>query len=334
MLVKTSDYTTTDSGTGYVIGEINGTHPTLDYLAKGCIVTLFDGLDTALDYITTKMPKPLRGDSSLSTDRDGFNAFANYDEAMSTFRNNPEKVTKFDGAELRIKDESESGSNVDYDVTGDYIDMGRYMEGVPESFGTMHNGNARNRRVNVMLSLNQYSSIDHTAISHRGERILRLVDALEGGGIRTMLTGVESTQTNHFEVIVKRHDEPLTISDLAVISHPEFLRRAIFRIIEHSKTFSYGYGQAMPFGRSATPEVLDSGNVNELDIFIDGNISDIKTIDKLFDQIEKLLVWEMSKPVPEVTSMKLDRNGIYFNPNGVRSDSEIQREGQDIINNG
>lgn len=146
-----------------------------------------------------------------------------------------------------------------------------------------------------------------------------------------MLTGIESTQTNHFEVIIKRHDEPLTISDLAVVSHPEFLRRAIFRVIEHSKTYSSGYGQAMIFGDALTPELLDSGNNDELDIFIDGNIRDIDTIDKLFDQIEKLLVWEMSKPVPEVTSIKLDRNGIYFNPNGTRSNDEIQREGQEVI---
>ena len=52
----------------------------------------------------------------------------------------------------------------------------------------------------------------------------------------------------------------------------------------------------------------------------------------MFDQIERLLVWEMSKPVTEVSSIKLDRNGVWFNPTGSRSEEDIKREGQEVIN--
>lgn len=321
-----------DSGTGYFIGEIEKQHPYLNYLKPGAIVTLFDGLDTALDFITQKMPKPKHGNSSLSRDRDGFNAFSSYKQAMDTFRNHPEKVVKFDPGELRIKDESEAGSTVDYDVTGDFIDMGRFMEGIPESVGTMHGGYARNRRASIVINLNQAAFIDHSVITHRGERILRLIDALEAGGIRTSLTGIESSECNHSEFIIKRHEEPLTIADLAVISHPEFLRRAIFRIIEHSKTYSSGYGHALNFGYCLKPEVIENGNNDEIDIVIDGNFRNKDTVDNVFDQLERLLVWEMSKPVPEVTSIKIDSGGIWFNPNGARSEADIKREGQEVIN--
>ena len=330
-MLKQDELRKVDEGSGYFIGEMSGTHKDLSYLKDGAIVTLFDGLDTMLDFITTKMPKPKRGDSSKRTGRSGFNAFSGYDEAMQTFRSEPEKIVHFDAAELRIKDASEVGTEVDYDVTGDYIDMGRYMEGIPEVMGSMHGGQARNRRASIVLSLNQHAEIKHEAITHRGERILRLVDALEAGGVRCQITAIESSECNHTEVIIKQHSEPLTITDLAVVSHPEFLRRAIFRIIEHSKTFSYGYGNAMNFGKALTPELIDSGNNDEIDIVIDGNISDISDIDRLFDQLERLLVWEMSKPVPEVSSVKLERYGLYFNPNGVRSESEVRREGRMAI---
>lgn len=331
-MISQDEIKVVDSGNGYVIGEITQQHKHLRYLREGAFVTLFDGVDIALDFINDKLKTSKYGSSSRNRGADEFNAFDSYEEAMDIFRHSPERVTNFDPSELRIKDASEVGSEVEYDVTGDFIDMGRYMEGIPENMGQMHNGNARNRRANIVINLCYYAGVEHDVIKHRGERVLRLVDALEAGGVRTMLTAIESTECNHSEFILKRHDEPLTISDLAVVMHPEFLRRAIFRIVEQSKTFSYGYGRALEFGQHLTPEVIEGDNVNELDILIDSNISTKEGIDRAFDQIERLLVWEMSKPVPEVTSIKLDRGGIWFNPNGARAEADIRREGQEVIN--
>ena len=331
-MIKSEELKQVDAGSGYFIGEVKQRHQYLRYLDTGTLVTLFDGVDKLLDFVTEKMPEPKRGGSSTETGRNNFNAFATYDEAMDIFRNRPEEITTFDPAELRIKDAGEVGTEVEYDVTGDFIDIGRYMEGIPEVMGNMHNGNARNRRANIVINLNQYSRINHEVIQHRGERVLRLIDALEAGGVRSQLIAIESTQCDHIEVTVKRHDEPLTISDLAVVMHPEFLRRTIFRIAEHSKTWDWGYGSAMNFGRSLTPEVIEGDNVNEIDIVIDSNMAYKEDIDRAFDQIERLLVWEMSKPVPEVSSIKLDGSGIWFNPNGARGESEIRQEGQEVIN--
>lgn len=321
-----------DIGNGYVIGEVKHTKK-LKYLEDGTLYAQFEGLDKCLDYVLEKMPEAKRGGSSVDTGRGSFNAFDTYEEAITTFRKTPEKVVHFDESELRIKDDSESGNQIEYDVTGDYIDMGRFMEGVPESMGTMHNGNARNRRINLIVNLNQAHYIDHEDVTHRSERILRLVDALEAGGVRTQLTGILSNECLHVEVNLKHHDETLTIADLAVTTHPEFLRRIGFRFCEYSKTWDYGYGSAVKFGRALTPELLEGTNVNEMNIFIDANMQSRETIDRLFDQIERLLVWEMSKPVPEVSSIKLSEEGIFFQANGSRSEAEIKREGQEVINN-
>lgn len=331
-MIPQDEQTIVDSGTGYTISEMKTQSKVLPYLKTGAIVTVFEGIDRMLDFITEKMPDAKRGGDSADTGRSSFHYFDTYEEAMDTFRKHPEKVVKFDPAELRVKDVNESGTNVEYDVTGDFIDMGRYMEGIPESVGTMRSGSARNRRVSILLSLCHTWRIEHQVITHRSERILRLIDALEAGGIRTMLKGVESSQCNHTEIVLKHHEELLTVTDLAVVTHPDFLRRAIFRIIEHSKTYESGYGSAVEFERTLKPELVENPNNDELDIIIDGNFGDNTTVDRMFDKLEKLLVWEMSKPVPEVSSVRVSSNGLYFNPNGARSESEIRREGLEVIN--
>lgn len=330
-MITQNEIKVTDSGNGYVIGELQEGHKVLTYLKPGALVCLFDGVDTLLSTVASKMPTAKRAKSSEKENYGGFNAFNSYAEAMETFRNKPESVVKFEAAELRIKDTSESGTQVDFDVTGDFIDMGRYMEGIPEVMGQMHNGNARNRRVNLMVNLNYSGGTNHKEILARSERVLRLVDALEAGGVRTQVIGIESTECGHTEVILKRHDEPLTISDLAVVTHSEFLRRIIFRINEQSKTWEGGYGSSVNFSHRMTPEIIEGDNNNEMDIVIDANLRG-ETTQRGFDQLERLLVWEMSKPVPEVSSIKLDTNGIFFNPNGARDDDSIRREGQEVIN--
>ena len=331
-MISQDELNQVDVGRGYFIGEMKKQHKHFTYLRQGALVTLFDGLDVALDTVLTKMPEPKRSEASSKQEPGSFNRFNSYEEALDTFRNKPERVVKFDPAELRIKDESEAGNTVEYDVVGDFIDMGRYMEGVPESVGTMRRGSARNRRANIVINLCQIWSIGHETITHRSERILRLIDGLEAGGIRCQITGIESTECTHLEVIIKHHNEPLTISDLAVVTHPEFLRRVIFRINEHSKTWDYGYGSAVDFSDKLTTDVIDNDINDEIDIVIDSNLRSKEKIDELFDKLERLLVWEMSKPVPEVTSIKIGMDGIFFSPNGYRDNNEIRREGLEAIN--
>lgn len=329
-MIQPTDIKVVDSGSGYTVGEVKADHEYLNYLRPGALVCLFDGVDRALDFVAKNMPSPKQEGSSDNRGVDSFNAFDSYSEALDIFRKTPQSVVKYDQAELRVRDLSESGTQVDYDVVGDYIDMGRHMEGLPESWGSMRNGNARNRRVNLVLNLNQMSGMKEQHINHRGERVLRLVDALEAGGVRTQVTAIESNECGHTEIILKRHDEPLTITDLAVVTHSEFLRRIIFRINEHSKTWQYGYGSSIKFSECITPEIVEIENNNELNILVENNMTG--GIDRLFDGLERLLQWEMSKPVPEVSSIKIDNYGVWFNPNGSRDEEDIKREGQQAIN--
>ena len=328
-MLSDNDYKVITKTTGVVIGEMVKRHDKLRYLKSGAIIVLADGLDNLLEMVERKMPRGIHGQSSERSGRGDFNTFDTYKEALEVFRYKPETVSDFDPAELRIRDVSESGAEVDYDVTGDYIDMGRFLEGIPETWGTMHGGQARNRRVRVMVNLNQMAGMQWQEIKHRAERVLRMVDALEQGGVRCELVAISSTECDHVEVILKRHHETLDIQDLAVALHPEFLRRVLFRIKEQSKTWDWGYGSAIDFSHKVKPDMLDSDTNDELQIFVDGNIRG--NCDDVFDQAEKLLQWEMSKPVPEVSSIKINDHSVSFNANGARGSEEIKREGREVI---
>ena len=129
-MIKPDELKQVDAGSGYFIGEIKEQHKHLTYLKPKTLVTLFDGVDNMLNFVTEKMPKAKESKSSESTGRSKFNAFATYEEAMDTFRNRPEQITTFDPAEMRVKDLGEIGNEVEYDVTGDFIDIGRYREGI------------------------------------------------------------------------------------------------------------------------------------------------------------------------------------------------------------
>jgi len=330
-MINVSDIKVDFKTNGVTVGELGHDDPRFRYLKPGTIVVLADGVGELMDMVGEKMSTPKQdGDSDANYGGD-FWTFKSFKEAVNIFRNKPESVVKYDPAELSIRDNDESGTQVEYDVTGDFIDMGRFMEGIPEAVGTMRAGNARNRRVNFVINLNQWANVKAKDVIHRGERILRLVDALEAGGVRCQLTGIDSNECAHIEVVIKQHQEPLTITDLAVALHTDFKRRIVFRIDEYSKTWDYGYGSPFVFSQALTPEVLYGGNNNELDIMIGSSLQGVEYIDGLFDKLERLLVWEMNKPVPEVESIKLDKEGIYFSPNGYRAEADIRREGLEAI---
>lgn len=324
-----------DKGHGFTISELDTTnlqHSQLKYLKRGAMVAMFDGVDVMLDFIEKNMSRPKQVGSSDEPKQSGFHQFSSFQEAMSTFRSKPESITSFNQTELDIRDVAEAGTDVDYDVTGDYIDMGRYMEGIPESVGTMRSGKSRNRRVNITIQLNQGAWVSSDDINHRSERTLRLVDGLEHGGVRTLVTAVDSSVCGHTEIVLKHHADTLTITDLAVVTNSDFKRRVIFRINEYSKTWDYGYGSPSSYRDAVKPEMLHGELNDEVNVFITGGMEGTDNINKLFDQLERLLEWELSKPVPEVSAIKMDMEGVYFEANGSRDEEEIRREGKEILN--
>jgi hypothetical protein len=266
----------------------------IGYLKEKCLVGYFDGPHRFMDYLDTSMPTPKQSESSAkgAGDDGDFNAFKSYEKAMDTFKNNPKSLLGFTENDVALRDQFNAGIGVEYDTNGDYVDVGRFLEGEPECFGRMIDGNPRGRRVNLMINTSWGCWVKPASITERSKRIQRLVDWLENQQVRTSILAVESTHCAHIEILVKNHDDILDMRDIAVISHPEFLRRLIFRFDEYSPTWSHGYGSPRDFSswmkdHPPLPE-LDS----EISIFIDNN-SKVDRMNTQFDKLEKWLATQI-----------------------------------------
>lgn len=271
--------------------NVGGGSALLDYMRHGELVGWFDSTTRFINFLRSDMPEPKFEKASIKNDGgSGFNAFKSYDEALDTFINHPSKVRGYNESDVVLHDGDNAGNAALYDVTGDFLDVGRFLEGEPECFGVMTNGNPRSWRVNLMVNIGWWCGVDFSTIVHRSRRIQRLVDWLESQQIRTSLTAVSSSNCAHVEILVKDHDQVLDMNDVAIVSHPEFLRRLCFRFKEYSKTIEYGYGNAHVFGDTFTAKGgLVPDMYNEVNVFIDSRSTKTTQIDSQFTKLENWL---------------------------------------------
>jgi hypothetical protein len=291
MILDTNELTDIQTSGNWLVGKAN---KETKILRKGERVMLFDGVRTALEYIDKNLPTAKRNQSSLGGSGHAGNTFKSYGYAMEVFLQRPQEVVKYDPTEIRPVEFEEQGNDLEFDVTGDFLDIGRVLEGVPENFGSLHNGNPRNRRVRIVVSLAQGWRMTPKEIDHRSERIIRLVDALENANIRTEVTAVDTNYCSHTEVV-------------AVVTHTEFFRRMLFRASEWSDTWRDGYGDSTVLKHNV--KMLESQLNDELSVYIDGNIHSYN-IDDRFNKLEKMLEVELSELVPKTNLVWVDDDNI------------------------
>lgn len=275
-------------------------HRKLKYLKHRVLVGEFRGLHAFLGFVQNELPTAQFEKHSLKFEH-GFNFFDNYDTAMSVYLKSPQDVRHFDEKDEQIDGGETAGKEVVYDVTGDFLDIGRFIEGDPDNFGSMTAGNPRGRRVNILINLSWSARVTDGVINARCSRIARLIDWLESQQIRTRVTAIESTACNHVEITVKDFDDVLDLNDIAVVSHSDFLRRPLFRFKEWSNTVTYGYGQ--PDSLSSYVGV-DKGMLmpelnNEFSVFIDTRIDYEEGINNGFDGLEKWFEENLAKDTLE-----------------------------------
>jgi hypothetical protein len=233
--------------------------------------------------------KPERDKSSDSRSHsDGFNTFGNLKEANDVFLNNPESIRGFSILDEKLVSREAPGKDVQFDVTGDYIDIDRYLEGVPENFGQAIMGNPRTvfATINVLLSAVHWTSAEY--MLHKQKRVMRLVDWLEQQGIRTQIVLSADSEVWHAEIIVKQFHDPFDLNQLAVGMHPDFFRRTCFLIMEQSKTWTWGYGSSLEYDARMLKH--KSNEDDGLYVYVGGYIpyenNSTKKLDEDFDKIE------------------------------------------------
>lgn len=186
-----------------------------------------------------------------------------FDEAVSFARHGwPEGAAKakrlLDRLQLHVPQAVHSVTH--HDVTGSYVDVGEYLQGVPECMVDFREDRRPARFAHIVVSATFSANITTQAVIQRGATIAAVVDALETQGIRCTVdllfqsTDYNKADTFEVRVPIKEAHAPLNLDTLTFgVAHPAYLRRLMFAVMEqypadvrdHYKV-GIGYGLSRP----------------------------------------------------------------------------------------
>lgn len=287
---KISDLRDVKQGKNWHVGNLTEQHPTFRHLRQGALVGWWANVRTFFDSIEELGWQPARGKSSDRGRKDAetpsdFHTFKSLAEATDVFRNNPKSIRAFKSEDVELKSEENVGRDVWFDVTGDYLDIGKYLEDQPECFGVAYNGNPAGLHVTIYADAGAVYYVKKQAMAHKQARMLRLVDWLEQQGVRCRITVVESTECGHAEIVVKDYGDAVNLNDIAITMHPDFLRRHMFLFDEQSPTWESGYGSAVVWSQ-AMKRNYTADPADGLTVFITSQSSnELEKIDFAFDRL-------------------------------------------------
>lgn len=257
---------------------------------RGKLSTEFDSVPEVFKVIKKLNWQPAREKASDRNDGEDFHTFKNLAEAIDVFENHPERIRSFSQNDDKLTNVESPGKEVEFDVTGDFLDIDRYLEGIPEVFGNAVMGNPKSIfcTVNILGSFVYYTTPEYQIAKQK--RVLRLVDWLESQGIRCQIMITEDSEVSYSSVTVKEFGDPFDLNHLAVAMHPDWLRRIMFLIMEQSKTWSYGYGSSAEYDKRMKryqPQPEDG-----LYVYVggyqpyDGKDNGIQKLNEAFDEVE------------------------------------------------
>lgn len=130
------------------------------------------------------------------------------------------------------------GYGTEYYVTGDFLDVGTYLSGVPECWGSMIEEPKAMKRASILIDAMAPAYCEASHIENRGAAIISLVDQLRDSGHYLEITiasnfnrvknGISVEPSITFET-----DNGYSRDVLAFcVAHPGMLRRMFFGVIE------------------------------------------------------------------------------------------------------
>lgn len=146
---------------------------------------------------------------------------------------------------------------VDFDFSGAYPDVQRFLAGEPECMVRFSSDNKKFRQLRIMMAFNQTQNISKEYVFKRGAAVLNLIDILEKNNIRCeVILSSYSTASDSFmiNILAKRAEERLNLESLNfAMCHAAMYRRFGFSIKEkrpmeqrqrHGSLNGYGYGSS------------------------------------------------------------------------------------------
>lgn len=164
--------------------------------------------------------------------------------------------------------------SISYDVTGDWLDVGRYLNGEPEVFGSYEaEGEQTAAKITkIVANVSAIGSVETQSIFSAGAAIYAAVDLLESLGHRVELwlgSGSTLHTGKRLQVLVKLKDasQPIDSDRLAFfVAHNASLRR-IFFSTECQRGFYPSSSRTTPLemtdGSIITPEVSYADTTQE-----------------------------------------------------------------------
>lgn len=208
--------------------------------------TIIKNYETIGDYLAD-LSRPDSGVSrnSQRTGRKEFFWTESFDEALALVRSGwaegTARVAQYRDSLSAWLSAAKSAKSREFawDVTGEFVDVGKYLTGEPECFGSEAETGERTagRVVSIRLNACVSCAVSADTIAARGIAVLCAVDLLESCGTRVEVvvsTGSDGAGTRvDGNVTVKRPGEQVDADRLAfAVAHPSFFRRLGFRFLE------------------------------------------------------------------------------------------------------
>lgn len=244
-----------------------------------------------VDYVSQHKPKD---GSSTYTDNDGWYSTRSLDQAIDLFRNKRHELLPKCFQQKYIKNVNANGIDVEYNVTGDYLDMGRYMSGEPEVFGTNINGDLRGKVVSVYINASVSARYDAEDVMLGAEKLAEIINALYISGARVSTTFMSAEETQWIEVKLNDFGDPLNPVDLVAVASPSFIRRLCFAVNNYHSVPTHGSIVDVLDGHR---DILNKGG--DLVVYVAPNtipnFNRTGAVDKAISDIKEAIEWENTK---------------------------------------
>lgn len=162
-----------------------------------------------------------------------------------------------------------------YDVSGDYVDVGMFLSNEPECMVQFTNETVNKGYATVAISLNEGGDVSANIIHRKALMIASTVASLEEAEIRTQVivcfaSKQKSNKINIESIKVKDFDQLFEINQLSCI-HTSFYRRGYFRWVEkyYPNMVEKGYGRPSSISNNDVKNAIkEYYGINENDTFI------------------------------------------------------------------
>lgn len=168
------------------------------------------------------------------------------------FKNNPlEKGDLLEKLNINSKNDK-----IYLDYQGLCLDFSEYASGNPECMINLQYTYEKAKNINIYFNSGFNCDINNNTINLYGKMILSLIELLETQGINTSLYSYfksEGSERNTFQSIIKlkNFDEIIDTDRISYcITHPSFLRRNLFKLMEETIPFKVLQNNFSGYGRS------------------------------------------------------------------------------------